>query len=97
MRLESDKELEQEADEMFLQKHHQLGSGIFPPTVSNLSRDYVRQNQKRFKYAEDVTADIMAGFVIQKGYVEELKNSEGKTYHVLTEKGKDFVQKNKDV
>lgn len=97
MRLESDKELEKEANVMFLQEHHKLGSGIFPSTIESLSRNYVSRNRNRFKYPENVSADVMAGFIIKKGYVEIFKNLDGISYHILTEKGKDFVQKNKDV
>lgn len=97
MRLDSDKELEEESNTMLLKKHHQLGNGIFPPTIQSLSRDYVMSNKSIFKNADDVTADVMAGFIVKKGYVTEHKNDDGRIYHLLSESGEKYVQSRKEV
>lgn len=85
----TDKQFEEEAL-VFLNKKWNSFNKEHPFDLPGMAYDYVRQSDK-FKYKDPVEAGVITTILVNLGYFEFHNRINDIRYHIMTEKGKEFV------
>jgi hypothetical protein len=59
--------------------------------IESLALEYVRNSQE-FKYKDVVEAGALVICLVQAGYIEYIKKEQNIRYHILTQKGIEFIE-----